>query len=294
MLLRDAGLDSNPIVLPTVSRGQLLDYSPTISQLNYVIANVQYGDKVYYYDATTKTGDVYELPKRALNGRGILMTPKEAKLVDVFYPQISKTVYSIDAKMNPDGTFEGEFSDLDEDLSGFLSNELYLEGKDKYEQLYKDQYKFPFTDIKSGTTENGNFETTFNFNGDTFADVIGSKIVFNPLLFLYSQTHDYTQTEPRKAPLEFSTAREVTKRVTITIPEGYVFENVPASKKFRTEDNGIAYLYKVTPEGNNKLTIESVVTTDDSTYPAEYYEAFRQIYNNITKLEGQVVTAVKK
>ena len=83
------------------------------------------------------------------------------------------------------------------------------------------------------------------------------------------------------------------KKVTITIPDGYVFENVPKSKKFRTDDDAISYVYEVKQEGN-KLTVETTTSIDDSTFPKEYYPAFKQIFDNITKLEGQVVTAVKK
>ena len=36
---------------------------------------------------------------------------------------------------------------------------------------------------------------------------------------------------------EFFTANEKVKKVTIKLPEGYVFENVPKSKRFRTDDN---------------------------------------------------------
>ena len=50
----------------------------------------------------------------------------------------------------------------------------------------------------------------------------------------------------------------------------------------------------VTPVGTNKLVLETTTLIDDSNFPKEYYPAFKQIYDNITKLEGQVVTAVKK
>ena len=112
-------------------------------------------------------------------------------------------------------------------------------------------------------------------------------------MFLYAQNHNYNQKEERKAPLEFYSANETVKKVTINLPEGYVFENVPKSKKFRTEDNGLAYVYMVTQEGN-KLTVETSIKIDDSIFPKEYYPAFTQIFDNITKQEAQVVTAVKK
>ena len=112
-------------------------------------------------------------------------------------------------------------------------------------------------------------------------------------MFLYSQNHNFDQKEPRIAPLEFYSAYDRIKKVTLTLPDGYVFENVPKSKKFRTEDNALQYTYQVTQNGN-KLTVETITQVDDSVFPKEYYPAFTHIFDNITKQEAQVITAVKK
>lgn len=293
MLMREAGLEANPVVIPTIENGMLLDYSPTITQLNYVFASVNDKDNVYYYDATSKFSDVYELPRRALNNTGVLLTDKDAKMVNVFYPNKSETFLTVDAKLNADGSVSGHFSDRDTNLYANFVNEQYLENKDDFSKSYKDRYTFPFTDLKSGLLENGDFETSFDFNSDTFVDAIGSKLVFSPLLFLYAKNHSYNQTDNRKSPLEFFTSNEKVKKVVITLPEGYVFENVPPNKKIRTEDSAISYSFTTKQEGN-KLTVETRTLIGDSSFPADYYPAFKQIFDGITKLEGQVVTAVKK
>ena len=65
------------------------------------------------------------------------------------------------------------------------------------------------------------------------------------------------------------------------------------AKKFKTEDEGIVYTYMVTQEGN-KITVESNILVADSFFPKEYFPAFKQIFDAITKYEGQLVTVVKK
>ncbi|SFI22528.1 DUF3857 domain-containing protein [Halpernia frigidisoli] len=293
MLMKDAGLKCDPIVLSTVGKGLLTAYAPSVTLLNYVIACVQTGEKFYIYDATSKFSSQNTIPPRAFNSYGFLMTEKEAKQLNVVYPYVSETILAVDAKLNDDGTFSGHFSDTDNNMYAMVNNESYSENKDTYLQQYKNQYKFPYKNIKSGPAENEAFSTSFDFDSDTFVDAIGGKLVFNPLLFLYTKNHDYDQTEPRKAPLEFLSAYNRIKKVTITLPEGYAFSNVPKSKKIRTEENEIVYEYNVVQAGN-KLTVTTTTSIDDATYPKEYYPAFKQIFDNITKLEGQVVTAVKK
>ncbi|KIA88128.1 DUF3857 domain-containing protein [Kaistella jeonii] len=293
LLLRSADIDANPIVLSTVKRGMLAGYLPSMAQLNFVMASYVEGKKFILLDATSKQSDLNMISPRALNYYGFYMPKDDASQINIVFPEVSKTILSVNAKMNADGTFEGSFADRDTKLYAMMVNESFLADKEKYAKTYKDLYKFPYSNFKQSVQENNDFETSFDFTSDTFTDVLGSKMVFNPLLFLYSQNHDFDQKEPRKAPLEFYSAYDRNKKVTITIPDNYVFENVPKSKKFRTDDNALQYTYLVTQEGN-RLTVETSVQIDDAVFPAEYYPAFTQIYDNITKMEAQVVTAVKK
>lgn len=294
LLMRSADLNAEPVLLSTVGRGILTGYSPSIGMLNYVLASIDINGKFILYDATSKMTSPNIIRPAALNYYGFVMTKSEAKQIHVMCPAKSMTYLTIDAKLNPDGTFAGNFSDRDTMLYAMINNERYDKDKTEYQkENYKERYKFPYSNIKSGVTEKGDFETSFDFDSDTFVDGIGGKLVFNPLLFLYNKSHEFDQADERRSPIELYTGYDKIKKVTITLPDGYAFENVPKSKKFRTEDNAIQYVYKVTQEGN-KLTVETTTTVEDPVYPKEYYPAFKQIFDNITKMEGQVVTAVKK
>lgn len=294
LLMRSADLKAEPVALSTIGRGLLTSYSPSISMFNYILAVVDFEGKPVLYDATSKMTSPNIIRPNALNYFGYVMTKDEAKQINIFCPEKSKTYLTVDAKLNPDGTFSGGFSDRDTQLYAMMNSENYDKDKAGYQnENYKERYKFPFTNIKTMLLDNNDFQTSFDFDSDSFVDGIGGKMIFNPLLFLYKQNHDFDQSEPRKSPIELLTGYDKIKKVTVNIPDGYVFENVPKSKKFRTEDNAISYLYDVTQEGN-KLTIETTVTVEDPVYPKEYYPAFKQIFDNITKMEGQVVTVVKK
>ncbi|MDR2206445.1 MAG: DUF3857 domain-containing protein [Flavobacteriaceae bacterium] len=293
MLLKSANIDANPVVLSTVENGFLLMSSPTLFQLNYVIAAFEDGGKMYFLDGTSKQTKINLLPPKVYNYAGILMTKNKSKQIEIAYPDISESLSTIDAKMNTDGNFEGHFSDRDTNLYALTAAEKYNENKEKYQKNYKDEYSFPFDNLQSEQKDNGEFETNFDFNSDTFSDTINDKIVFNPLLFLYEQNHDFNETSERKAPLEFVTRNTKIKKVSITLPENYTFENIPKSKKFKTENSEIQYDYIVTQK-ENKLTIETATTINAVVFPKEYYSLFKQMFDNITQMEAQVVTAVKK
>ena len=294
MLMKSAGLAAEPVVLSTIGNGLLSDHSPSYNQLNYSLAYLDIDGKPFIYDGTSKMTTPNLIRPVAYNYNGFIMTEKEAKKINIFPQGKSTTYLTVNANLSADGTFSGKFSDRDTKLFALMNSEWYAEDKDAYQkESYKDRYAFPFTNIKTESLDNNEFQTSFDFDSDSFVDGIGGKLVFNPLLFLYNKSDEFDQTDERRSPIELSTGYDKIKKGTITIPEGYVFENVPKSKKFRTEDNAIQYVYKVTQEGN-KLTVETTTTVEDPVYPKEYYPAFKQIFDNITKLEGQVVTAVKK
>lgn len=291
MLLRDVGIEADPVILTTINKGVLKHYSPSITIPNYVVVLAEVNGKNYLLDAASKYTKVNMIAPMALNYNGIRMG-KEAQVIDIAYNDISQTFLTVESKLNPDFSFEGTFSDKDTKLYSVIVNDIYNRNKEEFIKGYKDKYKFTLSDIKP-TTVNDDFETTMNFHSDTFVDKIGNKIAFNPMLFLYTHDHDFNQKETRVSPIEFLSGNEKVKKITITLPEGYVFESIPSSKKFRTDDDSIKYHYIATKEASNKLTIESSILINGSFFPKEFFPAFKQIFDNITKLEGQVATVVK-
>ena len=293
MLMREAGLNVSPMIMNTVNRGALNIAFPTIGAPNYVVACLEDNGNYYLYDATSKFSLPNLLPPRAYNYNAILLKEKKAEILQINNFIESKTYLDVEAKLNEDNTFEGNFKDRDTKTFAILAYDEYVDNKQDYERKYKERYTFNFNNYKSEVVNDNEFQTSFDFNSDSFVDGVGGKLIFNPLLFLYRQNHEFNQTEERKYPIEFLSPYETVKKVTITIPDNYKFENLPKSKKFKTEDDGIVYSYVVSTEGN-KITVETSVKIDSDNYPREYYPAFKQIFDAITQLEGQLVTLVKK
>lgn len=137
-----------------------------------------------------------------------------------------------------------------------VNNERYEDDKEDYQKsYYKDRYKFPFTDIKTELLPNNDFETTFNFTADNMVDAVGNKFIINPLLFLNTEKNPFDQKGERTMPIELLTGYEKDKNVSLTIPDGYVVENLPKSKRIVTEDKEISYTYEISQD-KNKINIK--------------------------------------
>jgi len=293
MLLREAGLKAEPLVISTVDNGLINLVSPSIVGMNFVIAAVKIKEGFNLYDATSKQSSKNSLPPRDWNHYGVLIAKDKAVMMEVGNTTSSFNYLTTEAKINEDGSISGTYSDKDTGSYAMFVKESYDENAEKYKKQYKENYSIDFTGIDSKILENGDFESTMKFSSDNLIDKVGKKMIINPMLFLSRNTNDFDQADERKYPIDFISAFTKVKKVTLEIPEGYIIEAMPKSKKIVTQDKEIEYSY-VTEQKGNKLEILSTMKIASPDYPKEYYPAFKQIWETASKSENQVISLIKK
>ncbi|MGG5210439.1 transglutaminase domain-containing protein [Chryseobacterium sp. MIQD13] len=293
MMLREAGLKADPLVISTVDNGLINLVSPSIVGMNFVIAAVKIKDRYYLYDATAKQGSVNNLPPRDWNQYGVLMAKEKATLLQMENATTSFNYLTTEAKINEDGSISGTYTDKDTGSYAMFVKESYDENAEKYKKQYKDNYSIDFTGIESKALENGDFESTMKFTSDNLIDKVGKKMIINPMLFLNKNSNEFDQTDERKYDIDFISSFTKVKKVTLEIPEDYTIEAMPKSKKIVTQDKEIEYSYIAEQKGN-KLEIISTTKIVSPDYPKEYYPAFKQIWETASKSENQVISLIKK
>ncbi|MDQ0780905.1 transglutaminase-like domain-containing protein [Chryseobacterium sp. W4I1] len=293
MMLREAGLKAEPLIISTVDNGVINVVSPSIVGANFVIAAVKLKEGFNLYDATSKQSSRDNLPPRDWNQYGILIAKDKAVMMQMGNTTSSFNYLTTEAKINEDGSISGTYSDKDTGSYAMFVKESYDENAEKYKKQYKENYSIDFTGIDSKILENGDFESTMQFSSDNLIDKVGKKMIINPMLFLSRNTNDFDQADERKYPIDFISAFTKVKKVTLEIPEGYIIEAMPKSKKIVTQDKEIEYSY-VTEQKGNKLEILSTMKIASPDYPKEYYPAFKQIWETASKSENQVISLIKK
>ncbi|WP_433628709.1 transglutaminase-like domain-containing protein [Chryseobacterium cucumeris] len=293
MMLREAGLKADPLIISTVENGLINMVSPNISNMNFVLAAIDIDKQLHIYDATSKQSSLDEIPLKNWNQYGILVTKDKALQIQMSNVKSSNTYLTANAKINDDGSISGTYSDKDTGAYAMYAKDNYDDNAEKYKKQYKENFSMDFTDINSKVLENGDFESTMKFSSSNLIDRVGKKMIINPMLFLSKNSNEFDQTEVRKYPIDFGSPITRTKKVILEIPEGYKIEEMPKEKRIVTEDKEIAYTYSVEQKGN---TLEVTTTTKigSSDYPKEYYPAFKQIWGVASKFENQVISLVKK
>ena len=150
-----------------------------------------------------------------------------------------------------------------------------------------------FGSVNSRVINEEEFRSTMAFTSNNMIDVIGKKMILNPLLFLQQTKNDFDQQDERKYRIDFISPMSKTKIVEIEIPEGYDVAELPKNKKIVTEDKEISYSYTIEKKDNKILTV-SEYNIASGNYPKEYYPAFKQIWKTISDSENQVMSLIKK
>ncbi|SDQ05815.1 Transglutaminase-like superfamily protein [Chryseobacterium soldanellicola] len=293
MMLREAGIKADPLLISTVSNGVINIASPNVSNMNFVIAAVDTKEGYHLYDATSKQSSVDQLPPQDWNQFGILLSKEKVKQLQMTNAKPSFTYLTANAKINGDGSISGTYSDKDTGGYAMFAKENYDDNAEKYKKQYKENFAIDFTGIDSKVLENGDFESTMNFSSDNLIDKIGKKMIINPMLFLNKNSNEFDQTEERKYTIDFISPYVRTKKIVLEIPEGYAIEEMPKNKKIVTDDKEIEYSYVAEQKGN-KIEIVSTTKVASADYPKDYYPAFKQIWGVASKQENQVISLIKK
>ncbi|MDR6486001.1 hypothetical protein J2799_000486 [Chryseobacterium vietnamense] len=293
MMLREAGLKADPLIISTVENGLINMVSPNISNMNFVLAAIDIDKQLHIYDATSKQSSLDEIPLKNWNQYGILVTKDKALQIQMSNVKSSNTYLTANAKINDDGSISGTYSDKDTGAYAMYAKDNYDDNAEKYKKQYKENFSMDFTDINSKVLENGDFESTMKFSSSNLIDRVGKKMIINPMLFLSKNSNEFDQTEVRKYPIDFGSPITRTKKVILEIPEGYKIEEMPKEKRIVTEDKEVAYTYSVEQKGN-MLEVTTTTKIGSSDYPKEYYPAFKQIWGVASKFENQVISLVKK
>ncbi|PTT23254.1 transglutaminase, partial [Chryseobacterium sp. HMWF028] len=245
MMLREAGLKADPLVISTVENGLINLVSPNISNMNFVLAAVNLDNQLHIYDATSKQSSLDEIPLKNWNQFGILVTKEKTLQIQMSNLKSSNTFLTANAKINDDGSISGTYSDRDTGAYAMYVKDSYDDNAEKYKKQYKENFSMDFTDINSKVLENGDFESSMKFSSSNLIDRVGKKMIINPMLFLSKSSNEFDQTEVRKYPIDFGSPTTKVKKITLEIPEGYVIEEMPKEKKIVTEDKEISYTYSV-------------------------------------------------
>jgi hypothetical protein len=291
-MLKEAGLNANPIILSTRDHGRVMESYALLSKFNYVIAHVAIGDKYLLLDATDRVIGYNMLPTRCLNGAGWMVSEQNPGWIPLQSTERRVEVFSGKFNLNTDGELKGTIDISKGGYSGLsMRKSILSDGKEKYIENFKKEYpswhitKHDFSDVEElNKAINAKYEVTLSEQ----VNVAGNMMYIKPLLTQATDENPF-KLENRKFPVDFAVPIDETYSCAITIPAGYKVEELPKGAIVDLPEKSGRFTFMTAVNGNI-VQITSRISLKKPVYYAEEYQYLKEFFNQIiTKHAEQVV-----
>ena len=302
-MLRDAGISSTPMLIRRRSMGRLPLTYASIDKLNtFVVAFVDENDALLFADCSADYGDVNILPAD-LMAEGILYDPNVTKtpnngatrggtIYDLSEIGGNATNTRINCLVTPDGQLAGQRINTHIGYNALSYKNAYHEMEDSLaiiEKIEKNlDCKLSSFRAKNAEGVGRAVEERIRFSKEAVVD--GDRIYFNPIVFADEKTNYFVQSD-RVLPVEFPAAQSTTITSVVTIPEGYVVEEMPKSETV-TLPGYLGVVISFEMQDNNLVTkYQSVV--GNTFIPATEYANLQEFWNKVLKINSMMVCLKK-
>ncbi|MCC2547957.1 DUF3857 and transglutaminase domain-containing protein [Hymenobacter sp. BT175] len=297
-LLREAGFTVHPLLLSTRDHGVINTSFPMLSSFNYVVGSVTLPDgKQLLVDATEELAPCGLLPMRCLNGSGRLVLPQVNELAwtDLAPAQRFTEYRQINLVLDEKGGLSGK---VHQEHSGYAAlsqrGKVRKLGEQKYVEELAQQHegwsipKYTFAE-RDALHKPLTLDYTFAIPG---ADAPASVLYLSPLRSLGDEKNPFVR-EGRMFPVDFGAPMDETLMVTLTLPAGYVVEELPKPIALELPDNGGRFVYNIAPN-QNTLQIVSRLNLRKAVYSAEEYASLREFYTRALAKQAEQIVLKKK
>lgn len=295
-MLEKAGFNIFPVLVSTRDHGFVREPLPISSQFNYVLCLVKFDNKQILLDATDKLLPTGVLPERCLNGNGFVVSETGGhSWVALKSPVRSRTYYNADLALSAGGELKGK---VQGDRSGYYAHSE----RKKYFAKGEADYVKDFIGGRSWIVEKSAFtnakevsESFKEVHEVVIADHVVSTdaiIYINPFVVLQEEQNPF-KLEKREYPVDFGSPMERLYMCKITLPEGYVIDELPQSRLLKLPENAARYTYSVTQAGNT-VSLISNLQINTSLFTQDEYPNLREFYNQVVAKQAEQIVLKKK
>lgn len=293
-MLREAGLEANPVILSTRENGIISPVHASISDCNYLISSALIDGSPVLLDATEQNLPAGLIPYRCLNGQGRLVKENNADEVELTNVKSgSVTMANIELK---EGKFSGNIVSNETGLSAFNFRESVKDAggqKEYFEKLRNKSTEIQYTDFSYTNLDSiyypvgKNYQVILQDETEPDAEII----YFNPILVDRITNNPFT-SPTREYPVDFGVSSSEIYQLNLIIPEGYKVEELPQSKSFALGEKGGSFIYKIM-QTDNIVSFSMRLNIDKTLFLPDEYKFLQEFFNIIVAKESEQIVLKK-
>lgn len=294
-MLRAVEIDADPVVISTIDNGQVHPLYPMINKYNYLIVRATIDGKSVLLDATEKDLPFGVLPYRCLNQRGYAISKNRPGWVDLNPIQsMGKSTMCI-LDLDNQGLMTGTVSHKNNGYRAVnIRKKIARDGEDKYiENLKSSSTDWEIENVEIDVPKDINtaVKEKINLTVNNAAEAMGNMIYINPIISDKIEENPLKQEE-RKMPIEFVVPIKNDYRLNLTIPEGYVVDELPESISIVTPDRTASLKYIVQVNGRNLQLVHSW-QIKESFYTQDKFPDLKEFYAVLVSKQNEQIVLKK-
>ena len=296
LLLRKLDIDANPVVLSTRQNGTLPPFSVSFDKLNYVVASAEIGEKNYLLDATEENLPMGMLPKRTINGKGLVIKKETQDWIDLNPLKKDKELSMMNLKLSQDGTLKGEWSKSYFDYGALDQRIKYKKYNSQDDYLKATESKYMGLSIDNYTIEG--LDSIRQVLIETMSVVLKNKTTkANNQLFISPIVFDKYSENPFKAeerlyPVDFITPLEKTQMFNLELPVGYSIEQLPKNIKVSLPENSASFQMLSSVNENTVQVVFKLAINKPVFYQTEY-SFLKAFFDELVKKQSEMLIIKK-
>lgn len=289
-MLREAGLEANPVLVSTRAHGAVMEIYPLLSQFNDVIVAVRVGEWIILLDATNPLRPYDLLAFEVLGTRGWMVGKKENVWIDITSSSRFEKQTYIEAAVEPSGAV---MVHLRRTQSGYSALEARADLRDEGEEYFigkvllegKEVNDVEAFQIEGKESAEGALTSTGTVTIPDYAQAVGDLIYLNPKILDRLEKNPFRVPE-RTFPVDFGFPALESYTLKLAIPAGYLVAELPANLRLRLPGEGGSYIRSVGQEGEH-IILQSEFERKKSVFRPTEYRELRAIYERIVTLESE-------
>ncbi|HEX8529771.1 MAG TPA: DUF3857 domain-containing protein [Cytophagales bacterium] len=297
LLLREAGIQANPVLLSTRQHGKVHVTYPLLSQFNHLIACAQIDGKELLLDATDRMRPYHLLADDDLNENAFLLDKEKPRWVQAKANSPTRQTNSVEVDLNDPAKPLYRFSVRYE---GYLALDKRLQFAKKgnkalaNEVISNENQEFKLINAKVEHADDPDeaLLATLSYQPEEGGQAQPSMVYFNPVL-LNEFTENPFKQEQRFLPVELDYPQTRTYILNLKVPAGYQVQEMPKSVLMKFPGELAEFRYQVNRQ-NDLIQLLTTVNFKSSVIPSEYYDHLREFYDQIISKYREAIVFKKQ
>lgn len=282
-MLREAGLNSSPVILSTRNNGEIIDLYPITTQFNHVITYAEADGNAYLLDATDKDRPFTLLPPNVMNGKGLQVDGDKSRWITLASSTLNRSKQMMNIVLDESGNMEGTLEAVKEGQLSVEPVKAMKKGGEERKKYILSNYKGLNIDSVSvretDTPEKISYKAYLDL--PNYLNLNSDVAYLKPLVF-DSEFRQAFSLKDRKYPVDYEYPFSRSYITNITIPENWTLEESPKSVLHVLKKRNGEFKRLVQVNGNI-ITILYSLTIVDSRFMPEDYADLKAMYDLMNK-----------